>query len=186
MARREETVSEDKFEKLIELLTLQAQAAQPMTPETLKAIMAETGTAMHKALKPENDSHPGISAYSYPEGDRAKSREHILTKDFYYNGFPVRKFWETHHWRELELAEAVQPGTFTVLRTDGTPMIVDVKGERNANGDLTKVDVVFGISREERHYIPPMSVVLYQLVHTDNPKKRFMEAMTEHLQTVAA
>ena len=27
-----------------------------------------------KALKPENDRHPGISAFSYPEGDKARRK----------------------------------------------------------------------------------------------------------------
>jgi len=136
---------------------------------------------VHKALKPENATYPAVSATSYPEGDTARPRESVLSHAFFYNNFPVHKFPETHHYRELELAELVQPGTFRVLRKDGTDMTVEVAAERDAKDAITKILVTFPISREDKYLIPPMTVVLYQLVHPDNPRKRFVEAMSEHL-----
>lgn len=174
-----ELTNDDKFELLIQ--ALMAQKDTGITADTLKDLLAGQATAMQKALKPENASHPGISAMSYPEGDRAKSREHIIPHEFFYNQFPVHKFPETHHWRELELAAKVEPGEFRVIRKDASDMTVTVTGDRDTRGHLTKVSVTFPISREEKWLVPPMSVVLYQLVSKDSPKKRFLQAMTEHL-----
>lgn len=189
MARTQETdaptLSGDQFERL-----LAALAQKPaLDKDSLKDILTETAqisaSTMQKALKPENDQHPGISAFSYPEGDVAKPRP-VLPYELYWNNYPVHKFPETQHWRELELACQLTPGEFTVLRRDGSKMIVTVAGEKNADGKLTKLTVTFPVSREDKALVPPMAVVLYQLVHPDNPKQRFVEAMTEYLKVVVA
>jgi hypothetical protein len=163
-------------EDVLELAQLQAATTQA------KAIDAQTAAAktMQKAMKPENESHPHISAFSYPEGDIAHPKA-TLPCEFWYNGYPCHMFPETEHWREMELMAQVTPGVFTVLRKDGTLMEVTVKGERDASQKLTKLSVEFPVTREEKWLIPPKTVLLYQLVHSDNPRKRFLEAMHEHL-----
>lgn len=180
-------LSGDQFERLIAALTSRQSAA--LDKDTLREILTETAqisaSSMQRALKPENDTHPGISSFSYPEGDVARPRP-TLPYEFFWNNYPVHKFPETQHWRELELMMQVQPGEFTVLRKDGTRMQVSVRGERDADGKITKLMVEFPVSREEKFLVPPMSVLLYQLVHPDNPKKRFVEAMKEHLDILAA
>jgi hypothetical protein len=138
---------------------------------------------VQKAMKPENEFHPGKSAFSYPEGDVARPKGD-LPFQFLYNGYPCHMFPETEHWREWELMKEVKPGEYTVVRKDGSIMAVTVKGETDANMKLTKISVEFPVSREEKWLVPPKSVVLYQLVYPDNPRKRFMEAMHEHLQMV--
>jgi hypothetical protein len=181
MAKSELTV-DDKFELLIQALTSRQDGS--ISKDDLREILVETqkssATAMQKAMKPENDTHPGISAFSYPEGDAAKPKP-TLPFQFFYNAYPCHKFPETEHWRELELMAQVQPGEYTVIRKDGSKMAVTVKGERDADNKLTAIKVEFPISRDEKALVPPKSVVLYQLVHPDNPRKRFLEAMHEHL-----
>lgn len=162
--------------EVLELAKLQAQSRTAQAAETQTA----TAKAMQKAMKPENQTHPGISALSYPEGDVAKPRP-ALPFEFYWNAYPVHKFPETQHWRELELMAQVKPGEYTVMRRDFTPMTVTVKGDHDATGKLTKVEVEFPISRAERALVPPQVVLLYQLVHPDNPRKRFVEAMQHYL-----
>lgn len=191
MARTQETeapgLSGEQFERLIAALT--ARASDSLDKTTLKEILTETAqisaTSMQKALKPENEAHPGISSFSYPEGDVARPRP-TLPYEFLWNNYPVHKFPETQHWRELELMCQVQPGEYTVLRRDGSKMAVTVKAERNADGAITRLSVEFPINRDEKALVPPMAVVLYQLVHPDNPKQRFVEAMTEYLKVVVA
>jgi hypothetical protein len=181
MAREKdkELTTDDKFELLIAALT--ARQEQGLTGETLKEILAANSTAVQRALKPENATHPGKSVFSYPEGDEARPKP-ALPFECFYNGYPVHKFPETEHWRELELFAQVQPGEFTVIRKDGSPMAVTVKGEKDAHGKLTKIAIEFPILREERSLVPPKTVVLYQLVNPGNPKKAFLEAMTEFYQ----
>lgn len=184
MARKDETDAtlsvDDKFELLINALTARQGG---MDPEALKAIILETQRTARKEAKPENETHPGKSCFSYAEGDVARPRP-VLGHEFYYNAYPMHKFPETEHWRELELASQVVPGTYKVIRRDGTPMPVEVKGDRNVDGKLTSVRVEFSVSREEKALVPPKAVLLYQLVYNDNPRLRFVEAMTEHLSMV--
>ncbi len=180
MAReRDELTTDDKFELLIAALT--AKKEDGITPDALKDILSAQATAVQKAMKPENAQHPGHSCLSYPEGDLARPRHTILSHEFVYCGYPMSKFPETEHYRELELAEQVRPGTYRVIRKDGSDMEVLVTGDQNPKGELTKVTVTFPISREEKWLVPPKAVVLYQLVHSDHPRKRFIEAMNEWL-----
>ena len=179
-----ETVSEnadDRFDRLIQ--ALMASRSEGITKDDLAAILDANARGIQRALKPDNPEHPGKSAFSYPEGDRARPRP-ALPCEFYYNAYPVHMFPETEHWRELELMAQVKPGDYTVIRKDGSKTAVTVKGERNADGKLTKLEVIFPVSREDKHLIPPKHVVLYQLVYSDNPRKRFVEAMNEHLSLV--
>lgn len=167
---------------VLELAQLQATKTAQAAEDAQKA----SAQAMYKAQNRSNDAHPGISAFSYPEGDVAHPRP-PLPVEFYYNAYPVHKFPETEHWRELELAALVRPGKYTVLRKDGSKMQVDVTGERDANGTLVKVEVIFPVLRAEAPLVPPKSVLLYQIVHsgTKTPRRAFLEAMQEHmLQTL--
>lgn len=150
--------------------------------QTVAAAEAQSATAkaMQKAMKPENDTHPDKSVFNYPEGNVARPKP-TLPFAFLYNGYPIHKFPETQHWRELELAAQVQPGTYTVLRKDASQMKVEVTADRDADGNITKIDVHFPISREEKALVPPQAVVLYQIVHPENPRKAFVESMQEWL-----
>lgn len=180
MAKPEE---KDKFEMLIDLLTAQAMQTQPLTPDMLKAILKETSEVsaqtMQKAIRPENTDHPGISAFSHPDGDLAHPKA-TLPFEFFYNGFPDHMFPESSTWMEWELIRQVKPGEYTVVCKDGSTMQVTVKAEVDANLNPTKLTVSFTVSRETKWIVPPKSVVLYQLVHPDNPRQRFMEAMQLH------
>lgn len=158
----------------------QLQASQ--RADQAAAQQTATAKAMQKAMRPENETHPGISAFSYPEGDVARPKP-APAYEFFYNGFPVHKSLETHHWRECELMKDVEPGEYTVIRKDTTRMTVTVRGERDADGKLTKIDLSFPVSREEKPLVPPMMSVLYQIVHAKDmtPKEAFLRATQEHL-----
>jgi hypothetical protein len=179
MAREKELTTDDKFELLIQALT--AKQGEGITRDTLQEILTANATAVQKAMKPENDAHPNKSVFR-PNG----GPDPELPFEFYYLNFPVHKFRETHHDKELELAAQVKPGTYPVLRRDmQTVMPFEVKGERDGNGTLTKITVEASISREEKHLVPPMQVVLYQIVHANgNPKQLYMQAMQEYMQTL--
>lgn len=180
--------SPDQWQQLIAALTANQGAQQAgggLDLEALKVIISESAKEAERIRKPENKEHPGKSALAYPEGDVARPRP-VLPFEFFWNGYPVHQFPETEHWRELELMCQVQPGEYTILRKDGTPMQVTVRGERDANGKLFKVLVEFPVSREEKWLVPPKSVLLYQLVHEGSPRQTFVAAMQEYLTTIVA
>ncbi len=177
-------LSGEQFNQLLAVLAQSRDSGGGINMAELKEVLTATsrGTAeaMQKAMKPENQDHPAVSCFSYPEGDKAKPKP-ALPFAFFYNNYPFHLFPETQHYRELELAALVQPGEYTVMRKDFTAMNVTVKGERDGDNKLTKVMVEFPVSREDKWKVPPIIVVLYQLVHPDAPKRRFIEAMNEYM-----
>lgn len=175
MAKRDgELTVDDKFELLITALTAKQQDG--ISAEMLRQILADNAKSVQKAMKPENETHPGISVFSHPEGDQ-KQPKPPLPYELYWNGYPVHKFPETEDWAEWQLYSQLEFGEFTVMRKDGLRMTVKIEGERNADGKVTKMRVSFPVNREDKDKIPPTFVTLYQLLHNDNPRKSFVEAM---------
>jgi hypothetical protein len=180
MAREKELTSDDKFEMLLSALLESKSTA--LSKDDLRSLLVETSQAtagaMQKALKPENTEHPNISVFR-PKG----GKDPVLPYDIFYNGFPIHKAVETHHDRELELLLQVEPGEYTVIRKDITPMAVSVTAERDANGKITKLEIRFPVTREEKALIPAMHVLLYQIVHAHEgtPKQVFVKATQDHM-----
>ena len=178
MANKEEKVLsiDDKFQMLLEVL---AQNKQPsgLTKDDLAELLSGQAQSMKKALKPENDEHPNVSAF-HPNGGPFIN----LGYEVYYNNFPVHKAIETHHDRELELFSQLTPGIYRVLRKDLSDMTGTVRAEKTPTGKITKLFVEFPVAREEKAQIPPVHVVLYQIVHHDMPAhKRYAAAVNDHM-----
>lgn len=179
------TLLEDGYrpEEVLELAQLQAEQKRTDAVRASADAAKVAADHTHKLANPSNKTHPGKSVFSYPEGDVARPRP-VLPFEFLFNGYPMHKFPETQHWRELELAAQVQPGEYKVMRKDYTDMKVSVTGERDANDVLSKIDVRFSVSREDRDKIPAQAVLLYQLVHAHtgkSVKRLFLEGMQEWL-----
>jgi len=83
----EQTDAESRLEKLLVLFLEQGQKNQ-FTPEALNAVLEKVGMStalgMQKAVRPENDTHPHISAFSYPAGDIASPKPK-LKRDTFFN-----------------------------------------------------------------------------------------------------
>lgn len=170
-------------EDVLELAQLQAEQKRNEATRASADAAKVAADHTHKLANPSNKVHPAKSVFSYPEGDVAKPRP-VLPFEFMYNGYPFHKFPETQHWRELELAALVQPGDYRVMRKDYTDMKVSVTAERDANEKVTKLEVRFTVSREDRDKVPAQAVVLYQLVHAHagrSVKRLYLEAMQEWL-----
>ena len=94
---------------------------------------AERLTLEHERLKremPENKQAPGISAYSYPEGDLAHPKPDLKCK-IYWIGYELQT--DTLTPGEIDLLNRLQPGEFRVTKSDGTaiPFKVEAKyGDR--------------------------------------------------------
>ena len=173
-----------QFAQLIAALS--SRSNDGLNRETLTEILTEaqknSAGAMQKALHPENDAHPGKSSFAYPEGDVARPRP-VLPCEVWWNGFPVHRADETHHWSELELMVRLKPGVYTVIRKDGALSTVTVRGTTDAAGKITRMDVEFPVSREERHYIAPIFVWLYQMTNPEMPPRlSFMRGMQQYLE----
>jgi hypothetical protein len=92
---------------------------------------AQTLENQRKALNPINPIHPGISAYSYPEGDRARPKPHLVCDQFYENNAPLRE--DQLSPEEIEsynrVANAIPKPGDRLLAWDGR-----LKAERTDNG----------------------------------------------------
>jgi hypothetical protein len=164
-------------EDVIALAEMQAEQRKQAATDAQQA----TAKAMQKAMRPENETHPGKSALSYPKGDVAQPRP-VLPFELWWNAYPMHQFPETEHWRELELAAKLQPGEFTVIRKDGSKMTISVAATRNADNAITRLDATFPEMREEKALTPPKMVSLYQMVHGGTgkpPRQLFLEGMNE-------
>lgn len=93
MAKEEKAAEMTPFEKAVLTLIEQGQKNQ-MSPETLAGILDKVGVnvahGMHKAVRPENEIHPHISAFSYPEGDIARPKPD-LKRTVYFNFHKEKK-----------------------------------------------------------------------------------------------
>lgn len=171
-------------EDVLELAQLQAE--QRKNDQASAASSAAKVAADHteKLHNPSNKIHPGKSDLSYPEGDTKRPRP-VIPYEFLYNGYPMHKFPETQHWRELELALLVRPGEYKVIRKDYSEMSVAVSAEKDLNDGFSKMEVRFTVSREDKDKIPAITVLLYQIAfaNTGKPQRRlYLEAMSEWLR----
>ena len=186
MARDKELTTDEKFEMLIAALS-QRQDGGSITKDDLAEILQANSKSLQKAMKPENESHPGISVFR-PKGG---SPPDIGFKFFYFN-YPVSQFPETQTDAELALASQLKAGKFTVLRKDGTPMQIEVSAKQDVNGKTEEMSVGlpagFSMTKEDKTLLPPMEVMLYQLVHSGEKSARaiFVTAMQQYLATMDA
>lgn len=172
---KKELSTDDKFELLIAAL---ANSRSGITKEDLAEIMGANAQQFQKAMKPENTVNPNVSVM-HPGGGPFRT----LKYEFLYNGFPVHKFPESHHDRELELIDQLQPGEYTVFGKDLSLMKVTVKAkERDAHNTITKMELTFPVTRETKAQVPSMFMLLYQVVHNTNLEESFQKGSQEYLQ----
>lgn len=82
--------------------------------------------ANKRAMRPENERHPGISVFSYPEGDVARPRPQFKCEMFWLND---KLDYDVTTALEIELMNQLVPGEYRCQRPDGSQFKVDVKAE---------------------------------------------------------
>lgn len=91
------------FEQIKELapsLGAARSASGGLTADQLKDIITNTSVSTRKALKPENERHPGHSVFNYPEGDVARPKPRFV-RDVFFND--SREQWDQLTPLEVEL-----------------------------------------------------------------------------------
>jgi polyhydroxyalkanoate synthesis regulator phasin len=164
----------------VQMLTQsQVQSGGGITAEQLKEVMtglvkvqadAHTAAMREIAERDQRDdlNYPRISVYSYPEGDKANPRPPFKCRIF-WNGFDMD--WDTTTAYEIELLNRVEPGNYTFRRVDGrTPEKITVNGERNALGQLSKLEFFFP-TKENRDTLPSMASMLRDILHVGTPEQ---------------
>lgn len=133
--------------------------------------------AMKKALRPENEIAPGISAFN-PKGERDHARPkptHIYMMARYPICDPGN--YDTTTWSELELLNQLKAGAYKVTKADGTDVEVLVKTEYDSAGRPYRTTLFAdgkGIADDEqKHNWPPLMQILTQMITGEAPMQSF-------------
>ena len=118
--------------------------------------------ANRRLLRPENATHPGISVYSYPEGEAARPKGDLDCKTT-WAGTTLEP--STLTVDELDLTNAVPEGDYLCKRADGTNMKVTVSGDRHpGTGKFVKKEIFFSTRGVLRHNLSSMVEMLREMV----------------------
>ena len=124
-----------------------------------EAIANATG---QRATKPD----PGISAFSYPEGDLARPRPPLKCQ-MLWDGHPLDLTIVTA--REIELLNQMEPGEYPITKTDGSRLTLTVRGTRDVSGRLARLEFTFPCHGEHRYNVPSMVAMLGEALHQEDP-----------------
>lgn len=177
----DETAGEDLATQVAALqATVEAlltQKAGGLGDDKLEAILMRvaqmSAEAQERAANPSNKTHPGMSVYSYPEGDRARPRPPLKCPMF-WNGYDLTP--DTITAEEIELLNLAEPGDYTFVRTDKSTDRFAVNGERSPGGQLARLLFTFS-TRENRDTLPSMADMLRAGFQIKSPEQLELEAL---------
>lgn len=122
-----------------------------LTSADLKALLE----GQRKAMRPENETHPGISAFSYPEGDVARPRP-TLRRPTYFAGGVQREDsltpLEIDLFNRFETTRASRNGRWRALI------------KQNGSAQELFIDIADAKSMDGRIGLPPLTSILRELL----------------------
>ncbi len=128
------------------------RAASGNDDETLKKQAQFYADANRKALRPENETHPGVSAFN-PLGDVANPRPDLKCRMFWV-GYDLNA--ENLKREEITLLNSATPGTYQFHRTDGSIETMQVSGQSNPDGSLERLEFQFPCKEEKKSNLPTL------------------------------
>lgn len=102
--------------------------------------------------RPENAEHPGISVYSYPEGDLAATRAGKVKQlkcKFIWCGQEESVDQLTPE--EVALRNRLEPGNYMVTKANGNQIKFNVTPKYTDGGKLEELNVWFPCKGDQRH-----------------------------------
>lgn len=175
--------------QVTKLLAAQTSGGGGLTADALEAMLARvaqmSAEAHERAANPSNKTHPGISVYSYPEGDRARPKPDLKCRMFWV-AFELTT--DTLKADEVELLNQAEPGRYTFTRTDGSPDTLTIKGATDLSGNLSKLEFEF-LAKERRDTLPGMVTMLRQAFRIKSPAELELDSLkaeVERLRSVHA
>ena len=155
----------------VKALTQTAAKSGGLDADTLEALLnrvaAMTAAAQDRMLHPDNREHPGISAYSYPEGDLKRPRPELKVP-MTWVGYPLTT--DTLTYKEIDLLNRATPGEFRFTRTDRTTDTLTIRPDRDSLGGVTKLHVVF-LTAERKDTLPSMVDMLRDAFQVLSPEQ---------------
>ncbi len=154
--------------------------------------------AMKKALRPENEVAPGVSAYNPTGGVRP-----VPNGEFYLSGWPAPgqpvprggftictvndTFTVTN--TEITLLNQLKAGTYAVTKADGTETKAGVVQHLDLGGKVATTVIMIQIADDEqKNNWPPLVQLLTEILTGESPTKSFarMQAQIRDLETKLA
>jgi len=131
----------------IRLMAEMRSSGSGANADVIEKLIAQQERLITKTI-PENAVHPGISAYSYPEGDLAKPKPPLKCKMLWV-GF--EETVETLTPLEVDLLNRMEPGVYRVRKTNGVEIKLTVAAKRNDRDDLEELSFMFPCKGDARH-----------------------------------
>lgn len=155
------------FEDAIEL----AHAAKTANDDDLQADADRTAKATKRALRPENETHPGISVYNPTGGPWP-----VMPYEGIWVVEPVHQDYQCTV-EEIELFTQLEPGEYRCQRSDGAVLPVSVTVERGGpENRVTKKKVWFNTRDQLRHNLPPKTVMMREMIRQHAESKALVTA----------
>lgn len=146
--------------------------------ETLRATMGTQAEAFGRQLRPENVVHPGMSAFSYPEGDLARPKP--ILQDA--KGNPRETIFCGARQQEPTLTPAEIDGFNAIhesCEARGGSWFARIKPSGKGKSEVLWVHVSCS-DIDDRMELPSLSAILYEL--SSGPKAVNLESVLAQLQ----
>lgn len=145
---------------------------------------AEYEAEAHKRInKRENEQHPGISVYSYPEGDIAHPKPALKCK-MYWVGYDLHT--DTLTPEEVRLLNLAKPGEFQFHKTDGSLSTLTVTSKALADGSLERLEFQFPCRGDNRHNLPSKVSMLTEVYDRGNDERARLLKEVDELKALLA
>jgi hypothetical protein len=132
---------------------------------------------------PENKQAPGVSVYSYPEGD-LKHPKPDLKCAMFWAGYELTL--ETLKPTEVDLLNRLEPGEYRVTKTDGTAIPFRVAAKRNDRLQLEELSITFPCKGDQKHNHGSMVSYLQQALGDYIPSQSELMAELQRLKAELA
>lgn len=174
----------DAMQAQIEALI--AQKSGGMDDDRLEKILLRvaqmSADAHEKAANPSNKTHPAISVFSHPEGDRARPRAELKCEMFWV-GYPIDL--DTTTVAELELLNQAEPGVYKFMRSDRTLDTLTIDSDRTPDGRISKLMFTFPVT-ERRETLPSMVDMLRTAFGVKSPEQVELDALRAEVARLKA
>ena len=151
--------------------------------ETLQRRAKYEAEAHARLTRKENEQHPGISVYSYPEGDVARPKAPLKCEMFWV-GYPLEVEGLTP--TEVDLLNQADEGEFVFHRTDGAFEKLSVKGQTDTHGRLRRLEFYYPCRGENRNNLPSMTALLREAYGRKSQEQLELDALREQVATLSA
>ncbi len=130
---------QEKLANALEQVAKAITTGKKKDDDTLRDVVSLQQDMLVRQM-PENKQPTGVSAYSYPEGDRLRPRPPLKCEMFWV-GYPLDL--DTLTPPEIDVLNQLEPGEFRVRKANGNLIPFTVEAKRTMGGKIQQLWVNF-------------------------------------------